>query len=317
MKSLRDKIVVIGAGFVGSTIAYAVMNAGFVSEIVLIDINKEKAEGEAMDLNHGASFVKPVLVKSGDYSECSDARVIIITAGLNQKPGETRLDLVKKNADIFKKIVPDIKDNTNESIILVVSNPVDILTYLTLKLSGFPRKQVIGSGTVLDTSRFRYLLSRKCMINPKNIHAYIIGEHGDHEVAAWSLTNIVGIPFEKYCKYCGESCSENVKKEIFEKVRISAYEVIKRKEATYYAIGLAVTRILESIFRNEHTILTVSSALKGEYGLYRTALSLPTMVGIRGIEKILALELAPDEKNSLVDSGGLLARVIEELNIEL
>ena len=320
---MQNKIVIIGAGFVGATIGYAIMNWGIASEIVLIDINQKKAEGEAMDLNHGAAFVKPVNIKSGGYEECAGAEVIVITAGANQKPGETRLDLVKKNNGIFKTIIPRIIEHTREAILLVVSNPVDILTTIAGELSGLPSNRVIGSGTVLDTSRFRYLLSKHCQLDPRNIHAYIIGEHGDHEVAAWSLTNVAGIPFEKYCQLCEQDCSfscnsdnhSQFKAEIEKKVRGSAYEIIARKQATYYAIGLAVTRILESILRNENTILTVSSRLSGQYGVEDIGLSLPGIVGSSGVKKILTLNISEPEEQAFLESANILKDIKEKLDI--
>ncbi|ACL70363.1 L-lactate dehydrogenase [Halothermothrix orenii] len=313
---MKDKVVVVGAGFVGSTSAYAIMNWGLASEIVLIDIDKDRAEGEAMDLNHGASFVKPVRIRSGDYEECKDARIVIISAGANQKPGETRLDLVKKNTEIFKEIIPRILKYTREAIILVVTNPVDVLTYVTWKISGLPRNQVLGSGTVLDTSRFRYLLSEHCRVNPKNIHAYIIGEHGDHEVAAWSLTNVAGVNFDDYCLVCGKDCcTKEFRKDIYNKVKNAAYDIIERKDATYYAVGLAVARIVESIFRDESSILTVSSVLQGEYNLDGLALSLPSIVGEKGIKKVLTLEFSAKEEEDLYESARILKDVIKDLDI--
>ncbi len=319
---MKNKIVIIGAGFVGSTTAYAIMNWGIASQIVLVDIDQKKAEGEAMDLNHGAAFVKPVSVKSGGYQECENADIIIITAGANQKPGETRLDLVKKNTAIFKNIIPEITKYTKEAILLVVTNPVDILTYVTHKLTDLPVNQVIGSGTVLDTSRFRYLLSKHCNLDPRNIHSYIIGEHGDNEVSAWSLSNVAGIPFDKYCQICnnkGDSdCFNNprqFKKEMAEKVKNSAYEIIERKQATYYAVGLAVTRIVESILRNENTILTVSSVLDDIYGVSDIALSLPSIVGANGVKRVLPLEISQQEKNKFLNSAKLLKKVAEKLDI--
>jgi len=318
---LDNKIVIVGAGFVGSTIGYAIMNWGLASEIVLVDIDRERAEGEAMDLNHGAAFVKPVKVKSGDYDQCKGADIIIITAGANQKPGETRLDLVRKNTEIFKDIIPRINKYNQEAILLVVSNPVDILTYVTAKLAEVEDTKVIGSGTVLDTSRFRYLLSSHCDLDPRNIHAYIIGEHGDHEVAAWSLTNVAGISFEKYCQFCNGDCSydgnysEEFKEDIYRQVRDSAYQIIKKKNATYYAIGLAVARILESVLRDENTILTVSSVLKGEYEIEDITLSLPSIVGKSGIKKILSLEIAEQEKKELKKSANMLKNIKNDLEI--
>ncbi|MFW6238910.1 MAG: L-lactate dehydrogenase [Halanaerobiales bacterium] len=311
---MQNKVVIIGAGFVGSTIAYALMNNGIASEIVLIDIDEDKAEGEAMDLSHGASFVKPVNVSSGSYEECVDADMVIITAGANQKPGESRLDLVKKNTGIFKQIVPQITEYTEDTLLLVVTNPVDILTYVAYRISGYPRERVLGSGTVLDTSRFRYLLSWHCEVNPANIHAYIIGEHGDHEVAAWSQTNIAGINFDRFCLTCERDCGEEFRDEVYHKVKDAAYEVIDKKGATYYAIGLAVTRIVESIFRNENTILTVSSILDGHYGLSDMALSLPAKVGRSGIKDVLMMELSAEEEEALIESGELLKGIIAELD---
>ncbi|MFW6381001.1 MAG: L-lactate dehydrogenase [Bacillota bacterium] len=312
---MKDKIAIIGAGFVGSTIAYAIMNWGLASEIALIDINEEKARGEAMDLGHGASFVKPVRITSGGYEECKDARLVIITAGANQQPGETRLELVQKNTEIFREIVPAITQHTKEAILLVVTNPVDILTYVTQKISGLPQNRVLGSGTVLDTSRFRYLLSQHCHLNPGNVHAYVIGEHGDSEVAAWSLTNIAGISFDRYCQLCPRSCEQGFKGRISKEVKESAYRVIEKKQATYYAIGLATTRIVESIFRDENSILTVSSVLDGQYGLHNIALSLPSVVGHNGVENVLSLDLLEKEEQDLVESAEVLSGVIADLDI--
>ncbi len=234
------KIVIIGTGFVGSTTAFALIDAGLATELVLIDVDKDKAVGEAMDLNHGISFVKPVKIYAGDYESCKDAEIIIITAGANQKPGETRLDLAKKNAQITKSIVENIINWTTQAILIMVTNPVDVLTYVMFKYSNLPKNQIIGSGTVLDSSRFRYLLGEHCMVDVRNVHAYILGEHGDSEVAAWSLTNIGGVSFAQECLLCGKNCSPDIKNEIFNKVKNAAYEIIQRKGATYYAVALAV-----------------------------------------------------------------------------
>lgn len=314
---MKDKIVIIGAGLVGSTSAYAIMNWGLASEIVLLDLNEDRAEGEAMDLSHGAAFTKPVKIKRGSYEECKDAKIVIISAGANQNPGETRLDLVKKNTEIFKSIVPKIIEHTTDAILLVVTNPVDILTYVTMKISGLSSKQVMGSGTVLDTSRFRYLLSEHCHVNPRNIHAYILGEHGDHEVTAWSLTTVAGVKFDDYCVFCGNTCKDTgFREDISKKVRNAAYEIIDRKGATYYAVGLGVARIVESILRDEHSILTVSTALNGEYGIKDVALSLPAIVGAKGIERVLDLDLAPVEEEQLLEAGKILHEIIKDLNLE-
>ncbi|MFB6291096.1 MAG: L-lactate dehydrogenase [Candidatus Bipolaricaulia bacterium] len=301
---MKNKVSIIGAGYVGSTIAYAVMNRGFASKISLIDIDEKKAEGEAMDLSHGAAFVKPVKVTSGDYGECSDADVVVITAGKNQKPGQTRLDLVNENAQIFKDIVPRIEEHADDPIILVVTNPVDILTYVADEISSLSSGQVLGSGTVLDTSRLRYLIGDHCRINPSNVHGYVIGEHGDREVITWSLTNFGGIPFDKYCEICNRSCNRGkFKRSIEERVKNAAYEVIDRKGATNYAVGLAVAEILEAIFRDERKMLTVTSRLRGQYGLTDVALGLPSIVGTNGVEKTLTHDLSAEEEEKLIKSG--------------
>ena len=313
-KADRDKIAIIGAGGVGATTGYALMIEGVASEITLIDINEEKAEGEAMDLMHGASFVPPVEVSAGDYSECEDADVVIITAGAKQEPNETRLDLVKKNTEIFKNIIPNITQYTEDAILLVVTNPVDILTYVTLKLSGFPKNQVIGSGTVLDSSRFRSLISNHCQVAASNVHGYIIGEHGDSEVPVWSLTNIAGTPLDNYCPICDYDCNGEIK-EIGTKVKNSAYEIIEKKGATFYAVALAVARIVRGILRDENSILTISSYMNGHYGIKDICLSLPTIVNANGVEKVLNLPLNQEEEEAFIDSGEKLKEIADDLTL--
>ncbi len=310
-----NKIAIIGAGGVGATTAYALMIQGIASEIVLIDIDRKRAEGEAMDLNHGASFVKPAEIYAGDYSDCSEANIIIITAGANQKPDETRLDLVKKNTAIFKDIIPQITKYNQGAILLVVTNPVDILTYVTLKLSDFPKNKVIGSGTVLDSSRFRSLISRNCEVAASNVHGYIIGEHGDSEVPVWSLTNIAGTPIETYCPICKNDCASSDRQVIADKVKNAAYEIIERKGATFYAVALAVARIVRSIIRDENAILTVSSLMEGYYGIDNISLSLPTVINNTGISKVLELPLADKERNKFINSANTLKKTAKNLNL--
>jgi len=307
------KVTVIGAGFVGSTTAYTLMLSGLVSELVLIDLNTEKAQGEVMDLNHGMPFVRPVRIYRGEYSDCAGSDIVIISAGVNQKPGETRLDLVHKNTSIFKSIVGEVIKHISECILLVVTNPVDILTYVTYKISGFPKNKVIGSGTVLDTARFRYLLGDHAGIDTRNIHAYIIGEHGDTEVATWSLANIAGISMDDYCEKC-HRCKERISREkIYEEVKNAAYEIINKKGATYYAVALAVRRIVEAIVRNENSILTVSSLLDGQFGLNDICLSLPSIVNRNGVERILDVPLNQVEKELLLKSGNSIKEIIGKL----
>lgn len=310
-----NKIAIVGTGFVGSTTAYTLMLSGLISEIVLIDINKKKAEGEAMDMNHGMPFVKPVKIYSGDYADCEDADIVVITSGANQKPGETRMDLVNKNTEIFKDVISSIVKYNTECILLVVTNPVDILTYVTYKLSGFPKNRVIGSGTVLDSARFKYMIGEHMGIDPRNVHAYIIGEHGDTEVPTWSLTSIAGIPMESYCRECDCCNSEDYKEDTFTNVKNAAYEIIDKKGATYYAVALAVRRIVEAIVRNENSILTVSSLLEGEYGLNDICLSIPSQVNSSGIERIINVPLNIEETRLLNKSADALIQVISGLNI--
>ncbi|MGI6777751.1 MAG: L-lactate dehydrogenase [Acetivibrionales bacterium] len=309
------KVTIIGAGFVGSTTAYTLMISGLVSEIVLIDINKEKTDGEVMDLNHGILFSRPVKIYQGDYSDCSGSDIIIISAGASQKEGETRIDLVHKNTSIFKSIVNKIINYNKDCILLVVTNPVDILTYVTYKISGFPKNKVIGSGTVLDTSRFKYLLGDHVGIDTRDIHAYIIGEHGDTEVPTWSLANIAGIPMEEYCEKC-HGCEEQIsKKEIYREVKNAAYEIIRKKGATYYAVALAVKRIVEAITRDENSILTVSSLMEGNFGLYDVCLSLPSIVNSNGVDKKIDIPISDTEKELLLKSGNSLKEIINTLDI--
>lgn len=309
------KITIIGAGFVGSTTAYTLMMSGLVSELVLIDVNNEKAEGEAMDLNHGMPFVKPVNIYNGSYSDCAGSDIIIITAGANQKPGETRIELAQKNTNIFKGIISEVVKYNTECILLVVTNPVDILTYVTLKLSGFQKNKVIGSGTVLDTARFRYLIGEHTNIDPRNVHAYILGEHGDSEVPAWSLTNIAGIEMDGYCNSCNTCTTNATKDEISAKVKNAAYDIISKKGATYYAVALAVKRIVEAIVRNENSILTVSSFLDGQYGLNNICLSVPSIVNINGLERILEIPINSEESDKLNGSASALKNVLKDLQI--
>ncbi len=311
----RGKVVVIGAGAVGSTTAYTLMLGGLFQEIVLIDINKEKAEGDALDMAHGVSLVKPVTVIAGDYSDCKDADIVVITAGAPQKPGQTRLDLLKDNVEIYKKIISSIMKYAPSDVILMpVSNPVDILTYVTYKLSGLPKNQVIGSGTVLDTSRLKYMISRKTGVDARNCHTYIIGEHGDSEVAAWSVTNIGGMTMNEFCKYTGK-CDLNDLDKMYNEVKNSAYEIIRKKGATYYAIAVAVARICECIAGDENSILTVSGIFEGEYDIRDVALSVPTMVGGNGVERIYEVPFSKEEMKGLRDSAATLSELLREIGM--
>ena len=311
----RGKIVIVGAGAVGSTTAYTIMTGGLFNEIGIIDINKAKAEGDAMDMNHGVSFVKPVTVIAGDYSLCKDADIVVITAGAAQEPGETRIDLLKRNAGIFKSIVENImKYAPDDVILLTVTNPVDILTYVTWKLSGLEKRQVIGSGTVLDTSRLKYMLSRHTGVDARNCHTYVIGEHGDSEVAAWSISNIAGMTMQEYERAAGK-CSEKDLQRMHLEVKNAAYEIIEKKGATYYAIALAVARITACIAGEENSVLTVSGILDGEYGISGAALSVPMVVSGYGIDRIIETSLSDKELRDLRASADKLKEEIKKLEL--
>lgn len=297
----KQKCAIIGCGFVGATIAFALTQKSLFSELVLIDSNHAKAEGEAMDLSHGLPFAHPMKVYAGDYKDIADCYLIIITAGTAQRPNETRLDMVHKNVEIFKSIIPNITKYNNSAILLVVSNPVDILTYCTIKLSGFPAGRVLGSGTVLDTARLKYHLGQQLCVDSRSIHAFIIGEHGDSELAVWSSANVSGIDLEDFHGLCS-SCREVSFNQTYENVRDSAYEVIERKGATYYGIAMAVTKIVLAIIRDEHSVLPVSGYVDGHYGLSDLCIGVPSIVGSNGIEKVLDIPLNEEENERLINS---------------
>ncbi|MCR4758561.1 MAG: L-lactate dehydrogenase [Butyrivibrio sp.] len=313
MASLNErKVAVVGCGFVGSASAFALMESGLFSEMVLIDVNKDKAEGEALDISHGLPFAKPMSIYAGDYKDAADAAVVVVTAGAGQKPGETRLDLVKKNIGIFKSIIPEIAKYNKEGILLIVANPVDILTYAAAKLSGFPENRVFGSGTVLDTARFKYLLGEHLDIDSRSVHAFIIGEHGDSEIAAWSSANVSGIPINDFCEMRGHFEHEKSMNEIAENVKNSAYGIIEKKGATYYGIAMSVRRICEAIIRDEKSILPISSIQHGDFGIDDIALSMPAIVGRNGVEGAVPIKLSDQEKEALKASAATLKEVLKE-----
>ena len=308
-----QKAAVIGCGFVGSTIAYTLMQKGTFSEMVLLDAVPGKAEGEAMDISHGLPFAHSMDIYAGSYEDIANAAVVIITAGANQKPGETRLDLVQKNSRIMRSIIGEIRRVNCEGILLIVSNPVDILTQVALQESGFPKERVIGSGTVLDTARLKYLISEKLNVDSRNVHAFIAGEHGDSELAVWSCANIYGIGIEEFAKMRGFRDFSEDMDEIYHAVRDSAYEIIERKGATYYGIGMAAAKIAEAIVRDSHTVTPVSVSLNGEYGLSGLCLGIPTIVGSRGAEQVLEINLNSEEMKKLHESADELKHVIGQI----
>ncbi|MGA1978675.1 MAG: L-lactate dehydrogenase [Bacteroidales bacterium] len=310
------KVVVVGAGSVGATYCYALAQSGLADEIVIIDRNEDLAKGQVLDLVHGQPFFPTVIIRTGSVSDYADAQLIVITAGASQhNPGETRLDLLKKNAVIIGSIAEDIARQNSIGVMLMVSNPVDILTYVAIKRSGWDRSRVIGSGTVLDSARLRHILGNHCGVDVHNVHAYILGEHGDSEFAAWSMTNIAGINIEDYCPVCGK-CSDwkNERKKIEQQVRESAYHIINYKGSTHFAVGLAMVRITASVLRNQNSVMTVSAMLNGEFGLKDVCLSVPCIVSERGIAKIIDNPLSSEEIGLLQHSAGVLKNAIDSLS---
>jgi L-lactate dehydrogenase len=314
MRTLKPKVSIIGAGNVGSSYAFALMISGVAREIVIVDKDTKKAAGECMDLNHGLSFSHPAAISSQGYEGCADSDIIVITAGAKQKSGQTRIDLAQTNANIFKQIIPEVMKYAKEAIILVVTNPVDILTYATLKISSLPIHRVIGSGTALDTSRFRYLISEHCKVDPRNVHAYIIGEHGDTELPVWSNASIGGMKIEKYCPTCKNSgnCDHGKKLEkLFDEVKNAAYKIIEAKGATYYAVALALVRITEVILRDENSVLPVSTLINDYYGVSDVCLSLPSIVNRSGVEQVLRIELSAKEQAQFKHSAETLKGILK------
>ncbi|HVP20500.1 MAG TPA: L-lactate dehydrogenase [Anaerolineaceae bacterium] len=309
------RVAVVGAGFVGATFAYALLLSGLSSEIVLIDANQSKAEGEAMDLNHAVPLAQPGHVWAGDYADCAGATVTVITAGTAQRPGETRLDLTSRNTEIFRQIIPKVAQNNPDGVILIATNPVDVLTYASLKFSGLPSNQVFGSGTILDTARFRYLLSQHFGVDARSVHAFIIGEHGDSEVPAWSLAHIAGTHIPDFCSLNGFACNDPELDQIFKQTRDAAYEIIQLKGATYYAIGSGLLRIVEAVLRDQNTVLSISSLIQGQYGINDVCLSLPSIVDRGGVERVLNLDLSQQEVAGLLKSASVLKETIQHLSL--
>lgn len=307
------KVAVVGLGFVGSASAFALMQSGLFSEMVLVNRDMSKAEGEALDISHGLPFAKPMKIYAGTYDDIVDAAVIVITSGAGQKPGETRLDLVRKNVEVYRSIIPEIAKRNCEGILLIVSNPVDILTSAAVKLSGFPENRVFGSGTVLDTARLKYLLGEHLNVDSRSVHAFIIGEHGDSEIAAWSSANVSGVPLHNFCEMRGHFEHEKAMYEIAEGVKNSAYEIVEKKKATYYGIAMSVKRICEAIVRDEKSILPISSIQHGQYGIEGVALSMPAVVGKNGVETLVPIELNEAEQTALRHSADTLKQVLNEV----
>lgn len=311
--SVPSRVAIVGVGNVGATCAYALLLSGLAAEIVLIDANHAKAEGEAMDLNHAVPFAHPTRIWAGTYADCAGAAVTVIAAGVGQRPGETRLDLLRRNAAVFRDIVPQVALHNPNGIFLIATNPVDVLTYATWKLSGVASRRVIGSGTILDTARFRYALGQHFGVDARSVHAYIIGEHGDTEVPVWSLANIAGVRLRDFSAAHGMPYDEAAMEKLFQQTRDAAYHIIERKGATYYAVAAGLIRIVEAILRNQNTVLSVSSPVSDYYGINDVCLSLPTVVNRGGIERVLRLELNAEEQQGLRRSAAVLKDVIAQL----
>ena len=309
------KAVMIGCGFVGSASVFALMQSGLFTEIVLIDADRNKAEGEAMDISHGIPFASPMRIYAGDYDDVADAGIVIISAGAGQKPGETRLDLVNKNVAIFKSIIPEIAKRNFNGILLVVANPVDILTQVAIKLSGLPEQRVIGSGTVLDSARLKYKLGEHLSVDSRSVHAFIVGEHGDSEVVAWSSANVSGVELSEMCEMRGHYQHKENTREIADAVKNSAYEIINRKHATYYGIAMSVRRICEVIMRDEKSILPVSHMIHGAYGIEDVVLSMPAIVGADGVETDIPIKLSGEEALKLKESADALKEILASLEL--
>lgn len=309
------KVAVVGVGNVGATFAYALVLSGLVGEIVLIDVDHKRAEGEAMDISHAVPLTNPVRVWAGGYSDCTGADVVVVSAGTAQRPEESRLNLVRRNAEIFEDVIPRITKYNDTGILVIATNPVDVLSHVAWKLSGFPSNRVIGSGTVLDTARFRYLLGEHLGLDARSVHAYVVGEHGDSEVPVWSLANVGGMRLDEYCRRTQCAVGEDVRERLSHQVRDAAYDVIERKGATYYAVSVALVRIVEAVLRDQHTLLSVSNLAPKTYGVGEVYLSLPAVIGREGVERVVELSLGEDEMSALEASADILRGVLNELSL--
>lgn len=309
------RVVVVGAGHVGSTFAYALLLSGLAAEIVLVDVDRKRAEGEAMDLAHAVPFAPATRIWAGDYADCAGAAVTVIAAGPGQRPGETRLDLGRRNASIVGSIAQRVAQQSPATIIVVATNPVDVLTYAAWRTSGLPRERVFGSGTILDTARFRALLADQLGVDARSVHAFIVGEHGDSEVPVWSLANVAGMGLGAFAEIARVGFDEAVKDELFRRTRDAAYAIIERKGATFFAVSAGLVRIVEAILRDQKTVLSVSSIIDGPHGLRDVALSMPAVIGRAGVERVLELPLAPDEVAGLRRSAAVLREALDGLEL--
>ena len=309
------RIAIVGAGNVGATYAYALLLSRLSSEIVLIDANRARAEGEAMDLNHAIPFAHATRIWAGDYPDCAGAALTVLAAGTAQRPGETRLDMIIRNGEIWKQIIPRIVEPNPNGLLLIATNPVDALTYAALKLSGLPTGRVIGSGTILDTARFRYLLSQHFQVDSRSVHAFIIGEHGDSEVPVWSLANIAGMKLDDFCRAQRVELTVPDRQRIYEQTRDAAYQIIQRKGATYYAVAAGLIRITAALLRGQNTVFSISTLIENYYGIGDVCLSLPAILNRSGVRNVLHLDLSPDEQEKLRKSADILKSTLRKLHL--
>ena len=311
MTKQHKKVILVGDGAVGSSYAFSLVNQGIAQELGIVDIFKEKTQGDAEDLSHALAFTSPKKIYSADYSDAHDADLVVLTSGAPQKPGETRLDLVEKNLRITKQVVTEIVASGFDGIFLVAANPVDILTYATWKFSGFPKERVIGSGTSLDSARFRQALAEKLDIDARSVHAYIMGEHGDSEFAVWSHANVAGVNLEEFLKDT-QGVKEEELVELFESVRDAAYSIIEKKGATFYGIAVALARITKAILDNENAVLPLSTFQEGQYGVEGVYLGQPAVVGAEGVVNTVHIPLNDAEMQKMQASGAQLKKIIDE-----
>lgn len=316
MRGGTPKVALVGTGYVGGAYAFDLMLSGLATEIVLIDADEDKARSQALDLSHGLSFARPCEIRAGGYEDCAGSDLVAITAGASTKPGQTRLDLVETNAKIFEEIVPQVARHAPDCVMMIVTNPVDVMTWVALRLSEFPPGRVFGSGTVLDTARLRYLISSHCGVDIRNVHANIIGEHGDSELPVWSLVNIGGMAMEEYCALCGKGCDHRERlRGMFEEVKNAAYKIVAAKGGTAYGIAQAMVKITESVLRDESSVLPVSSLVPGYYGVEDVCLGMPSVVAAGGVERMLELPLSGEEEALFVRSAETIRSAIEGLGI--
>jgi L-lactate dehydrogenase len=314
LKKYRRKVVIVGAGAVGSTYAYALAQSGIVDDIALVDRNTNLLHGQVLDLSHGEPFFPTVHIHAGDISDYSDADLVVVTAGAAQRPGETRIDLLKRNAAVVRSVALDIRNQKSDAVVIVVTNPVDVMTHVAIQATGWQPGRVFGSGTVLDSSRLRHLLSQHCGVDVHNVHAYILGEHGDTEFAAWSMTHVAGMRIDSYCPVCGKCSNWMEHRDRIEKdVRDSAYHIIDYKGATSFGVGMALVRITGAVLRSQHSVLTVSTLLNGEFGLTDVCLSVPCILTKSGVERVVESDLTARELERLTSSATALTKAMEDL----